>query len=114
MVVFCPVNEVMQADVQHPLSTACMRHLHSFKYKLLQLVVEVQGSHCQGTLTSMPETDHAAQLHCIGWAPACQMREMVQQLAITIRPVEHMPHHLYVIQLQVTSIVLACSEASQQ
>ena len=58
----------------------------------------------------MPEKDHAAQLHCIGWAPVRQMREMLQQLAITIRPVEHMPHHLHVMQLQVTSIIVACSQ----
>ena len=53
----------------------------------------MQGSHRQG-ITSMPEKDHAAQLYCIGGTPVGQMREVVQQLAITKCPVEDMSHHL--------------------
>ena len=71
--------------------------LYAASTRLVQPVIEVQGLHCQGIVTSMPEKDHAAQLHCIGWAPICQMRELVQQLAITIAPVEHMAYHLHVI-----------------
>lgn len=47
----------------------------------------------------MPEKDHAAQLYCIGGTPVGQMREVVQQLAITKCPVEDMSHHLHDMQV---------------
>ena len=94
----CPVDEVMQANVQHPLSTV----FYASSTQLVQVKFEAQVSHCEGTVTSMPQNDHAAQLQCIGRAPVCQMREIVQQLPVTICPVEHMPHHLCVMQLKVS------------
>lgn len=49
----------------------------------------------------MQEKDQAAQLKGIGRASVGQMRELVHELTITIRPVENMPNHLQEMQVSV-------------
>ena len=61
----------------------------------------MQGSQRQGTLTSMPEQDQAAQLQCIWRASVGQTWKLVHQLTITVWPVEDVAHYLHGMEVTV-------------